>query len=199
MHERKAIKSGIWFTASNFLIKGIGFITTPIFTRLLTKAEFGEFNNFTTWVNILLILTSLNLESSLIRARFDFEDDLDEYIFSMQVLSLLSTGIWFLFSVIFRGAFCSLFSVDDKYVNAMFLYLFFFPLINLFQNMERFKYQYKYTVASSLIVSVGSSLLSVLLVMVMNDKLAGRIIGYVFPVIVLGLIIFIYYPKFTTV
>ena len=104
MHERKAIKSGIWFTASNFLIKGIGFITTPIFTRLLTKAEFGEFNNFTTWVNILLILTSLNLESSLIRARFDFEDDLDEYIFSMQVLSLLSTGIWFLFSVIFRGA-----------------------------------------------------------------------------------------------
>lgn len=193
MHERKAIKSGIWFTASNFLIKGIGFITTPIFTRLLTKAEFGEFNNFTTWVNILLILTSLNLESSLIRARFDFEDDLDEYIFSMQVLSLLSTGIWFLFSVIFRGAFCSLFSVDDKYVNAMFLYLFFFPLINLFQNMERFKYQYKYTVASSLIVSVGSSLLSVLLVMVMNDKLAGRIIGYVFPVIVLGLIIFIYY------
>ena len=66
MHERKAIKSGIWFTASNFLIKGIGFITTPIFTRLLTKAEFGEFNNFRTWVNILLILTSLNLESSLI-------------------------------------------------------------------------------------------------------------------------------------
>ena len=79
MNEGKAVKSGIWFTASNFLVKGIGFITMPFFSRLLTKAEFGDFNNFTTWLNILLIVTSFNLESSLIRVRFDFEGHLDVY------------------------------------------------------------------------------------------------------------------------
>lgn len=193
MNERAAVKSGIWFTASNFLVKGIGFITTPIFTRMLTKAEFGDFNNFTTWVNILMIVTSLNLESSLIRARFDFEDHLDEYIFSMQLLSMISTGAWFLVSLLFRKEFSSVLSIENNYINAMFLYLLFFPLINLFQNMERFKYKYRWTVASSLIVSVGSSLLSVVLVMFMKDKLAGRVLGYILPVILLGLVIFFYY------
>ena len=56
----KVIKSGVWFTVSNFIMKSIGFITTPIFTRLLTKAEFGDFNNFQTWMMILLYITSLN-------------------------------------------------------------------------------------------------------------------------------------------
>ena len=71
------IKSGIWFIVCNIVTKSIGFITTPIFTRILTKSEFGDFNNFTTWTGIILFITSLNLESSMIRARFDFEDDMD--------------------------------------------------------------------------------------------------------------------------
>ena len=38
-NNKKALKSGVWYTASNFLDKSIGFITTPIFTRLLTKSR----------------------------------------------------------------------------------------------------------------------------------------------------------------
>lgn len=193
MNEGKAVKSGIWFTASNFLVKGIGFITMPFFSRLLTKAEFGDFNNFTTWLNILLIVTSFNLESSLIRARFDFEGHLDEYVFSMQVLSMISTAIWFGVSVVFRQDVCSVLSIENSYINAMFLYLLFFPLINLFQNMERFKYKYKWTAVSSLFVSVGSSILSVVLVICMNDRLKGRILGHITPVLLLGSVIFFFY------
>ena len=37
----KALKSGIWYTAANFIMKGIGFITMPIFTRLLSHEDFG--------------------------------------------------------------------------------------------------------------------------------------------------------------
>ena len=39
-HKHQAIKAGAWYTVSSFLIRGIGFITTPVFARLLTKAEF---------------------------------------------------------------------------------------------------------------------------------------------------------------
>lgn len=70
----KAIKSGIWFTVSNFLMKTVGFITTPLFTRLLTKSEFGEFNNFQTWLILFTYITSLNLEGSLIRAVHEFKE-----------------------------------------------------------------------------------------------------------------------------
>ena len=33
------IKSSFWYTASSFLTKAIGFLTTPFFTRILTKEE----------------------------------------------------------------------------------------------------------------------------------------------------------------
>ena len=46
MLKNNVISSGIWFTISNFFVRSIGLVTTPIFTRMLTKAEFGSFNNF---------------------------------------------------------------------------------------------------------------------------------------------------------
>ena len=47
--NKKVIKSGFWYVFANFLNKGIVFLTTPIFTRLLTKGDFGLFNNFLSW------------------------------------------------------------------------------------------------------------------------------------------------------
>lgn len=34
-NNKKALKSGIWYTVSNLLVRSIGFITTPIFTRIV--------------------------------------------------------------------------------------------------------------------------------------------------------------------
>ena len=39
------LKSGLWYTISNFAFRAVAFITTPIFARILTKAEYVEFNN----------------------------------------------------------------------------------------------------------------------------------------------------------
>ena len=33
------VKSGLWYTVSNFAFRSVAFITTPIFARILTKAE----------------------------------------------------------------------------------------------------------------------------------------------------------------
>jgi O-antigen/teichoic acid export membrane protein len=191
--RNKAISSGIWFTISNFIVRAIGFLTTPIFTRLLTHSEFGDFSNFTTWASILLIITSLNLESSLIRARFDFEEDLNRYVFSMIILSMLSTAIWFVIVNIAIGPTENFLSLNRKEIYALFIYLFFTPTINLFQNVERYQYKYKWTVATSMAISVGASLLSVVFVVTFSDKLSGRILGYILPTFIVGLIIFLYY------
>ena len=191
--DGKAIKSGVWFTISNFIMRGIGFITTPIFTRLMTKAEYGDFSNFQTWMMILLYITSLDLEASLIRAVFDFKDDIDRYVHSIISLSMISTAIFWIMSIIFREFAVSIFSVESVYIDCMFLYLMFCPAVNIFQNVERFKYKYKWTVATSLSISIGASLLSVFLVIFMQDKLRGRIIGFIIPTVAVGLTIAIYY------
>ena len=69
------LKAGIWYTVSNFVFRGMAFITTPVFTRLLTKGEYGDFSNFASWMSILVIITSCDLQTSIIRSKLEFEDD----------------------------------------------------------------------------------------------------------------------------
>ena len=181
-----AFKSGIWFTACNIITKSIGFLTTPIFTRMMTQEEFGDYNNYSTWLGLILYITSLNLESSLIRARFDFEEDLDSYVSSMACLSLISTLFWFFIFVVFFNPLQKVLLFDRTQLYAMFLYLLFYPAIQLYQTRERFEYKYKNTVLITLLVIVSSSVLSVILVTLFENKLFGRIIGTVLPIILIG-------------
>lgn len=188
--ETKAVKSGVWFTACSFITKSIGFLTTPIFTRLLTKAEFGDYNNFSTWLGIGVIITSLNLEASIIRARFDFEDDMDTYVRSMMTLSMISTAVWLGIVLCFKPTVEKLMLLSQREIYAMFIYLFFYPTIQLFQTKERFQYRYKSTVLISLAIAIGTSALSVILVLLMPDRLWGRVLGSVLPIAMIGLSIF---------
>lgn len=191
----KALASGVWFTVSNFIMKTIGFLTTPIFTRLMTKTEYGDFNNFQTWLMILMYITSLNLEGSLIRASQEFKDDIDRYSFSMVALSALSTSAWWIIANVFYNPISSLLDVNRLYLNAMFVYLLFYPAVNIFQFTERFKFKYKWTVISTMCISIGASLLSVVFVVLLDDKLFGRTIGYVIPSIIVGTIVVLFYIK----
>ena len=185
----KVVKSGTWFTISNFVIKGIGFITGPIFYRTLTKPQVAEFDLFLTAVGIMIIITSLNLDASMLRARFDYESRFCEYTFSMVVLSMLSTSLWFVLVNIFIVPIQRIFLLDKFYIELMFVYLFFMPIISLFQNYERYNYRYKLTVLSSLSVSVLTAILSVVLVLNMKDRLLGRVLGFIIPTIVVGVVI----------
>ena len=183
----KVVKSGIWYTVSNFLSKGILFLATPIFTRLMTPEEFGSFSNFSSWLSILVILVTLNVEVSLISARFDFEKRLDSYVFSALGLSSVSALIWAVACNLFMEPISDFLQIEPIYMNFMFAYLLFFPALQLFQTQERYFFRYKTSVALSLLSTVGSCLLSVLLVLVMQNRLGGRIVGHVFPTVLIGL------------
>lgn len=47
-----AVRSSIWFTLCNFLQRGAALITVPIFTRLLTKEEYGICNIYFAWIEV---------------------------------------------------------------------------------------------------------------------------------------------------
>lgn len=189
----RVIKSGIWYTISNFLVKSIGFITTPIFTRLLTKEEFGLFNNYTSWVSIMTIFVTLNLESTLISARYDFEKKFDEYILSMLCLSSMSSIFWLLIMNIFPQNFSSMLGLNNTYINVMLVYLLFLPAINLYQARERYYFEYKKSVLISILLSISTALLSVVMVCIMSRKLMGRILGAAIPTILIGVVLYLWF------
>lgn len=190
-NNAKALKSGVWYTVANFIMKGIGFITVPIFTRLLSHSEFGLYSNYASWLQTFTMFVTLNLASTFISARFDFEEDFDGYISSVLSLSTFSTLIWIVIVNLFPAQFISITGVELKYLNVMMLYLLFASAIDMFQTRERYYFKYKISVFISLFLSVASSVLAVLLIVYMDNKLDGRIIGFAIPYIVLGLGLYI--------
>ncbi len=194
-NDRLALKSGIWYTVCNFLLRCIGFITTPIFTRLLTQEDFGAYNNYTSWVSILTILVTLDLGATLISAKFDYKEKFDEYVLSVLALSSLSCVIWFAVAHVFADRVMNLLGMDMFYINCLLIYLFFYSAVNLFQIRERYLFAYKGTVFSSIFITVGTAFLSVVLVLTMENRLTGRIIGSIVPTILLGAILYVYFIR----
>ncbi len=190
-NDAKALKSGVWYTVANFIMRGIGFITMPIFTRLLSHDEFGLYSNYASWLQTFTMFVTLNLASTFISARFDFEDDFDGYISSVLSLSTVSTLIWLLIINLFPAWFASITGVEFKYLNIMMLYLLFAAAIDMFQTRERYFFRYKISVFISSFLSVASSVLAILLIMYLDNKLDGRIIGFAIPYIVMGMVFYI--------
>lgn len=187
----KALKSGVWYTVSSLIVKSTILITTPIFTRLLSKFDYGNYNNYLSWQNVILIIVTLNLESSLISAKFDYKDKVKEYIFSILLLSTFSVIVWTLVANIAMKPLSGFLGIDPIYINMMLIYCACYSAMNVFQVSERFQYKYKSAVLIALLVSSGTAVVSVILVLSMKNKLYARTLGGILPTAIIGSILYV--------
>lgn len=191
-NNKKALKSGIWYTVSNFATKAMGFITMPIFTRIMTSSDIGVFSNFSAWVVILAAITSVDLYSSVAVARFDYKDEFNEYIASVLVLGSSITAVFYVFSIIFQKYILNLLGFSIFELHVAFIYFMVYPAIQMFQIKSRIEYKYKVSVVISLSSTVLSTLVALLLVFVMKDKLFGRLLGNYVPLIIMNTCVYLY-------
>lgn len=187
----RVLKSGVWYTAANFITKSIGFLTTPIFSRLLTHNDFGLYSNFTSWLSTITVFVTLNLGTTFISARYDFEDDFDSYISSMLVLSSIVAAAWTIVLYGIPSFFVELTGIDFRYLKIMMLYLLLFSAVDMFQARERYYYKYKLSAATSVFLVLSTAFLSVVFVVWFENKLLGRILGSVLPTVAVGIFLYI--------
>ena len=83
----KAAKAGLAYTVGNVLLKGIAFLTLPIFSRILTTEEVGFYNLYVSYETILTIFVGLCLYGSLRTAKYDYRQEFDSYVSSTLMLS----------------------------------------------------------------------------------------------------------------
>ncbi len=193
--NKKALKAGVWYTASNFLVKAAAFITTPIFTRLLLPEEVGAYANVSSWFAILVIITTFDLYSAVSIARFDYKDELNEYIASTLVLGSMITMGFYAVVIIFKSFFTELFAINELSLHMIFLYCLVYPALQMMQIKNRIEYKYKLVTVLSLTSVLGATLISLALVLVMDDRFTGRLLGSYVPHILLNVIIYIYLLK----
>lgn len=189
--NRKALKAGVWYTVCNFLVRAIGFISTPIFTRVLSVADVGNFSNMMSWVNLLGIVTTFDLYSSLTLARFDYKNEFKEYISSILVLSSCITFIFYCIFLGFKSILLPLLGFSELQLHIAFAYLFTYPALTLFQMQKQVTYEHKPIIIVSVLSSVLSTFGSLLMAVILSDKFYGRMMGYYIPNIIINLVLYI--------
>ena len=182
-------KIAIWYAFSSIFVRGLAFISTPIFTRLLSKAEYGDFSNFTSWESILAVIVTLDFTASIARAKYDFDGRMNEYLSSILITSNVVALAVYIVVELNRQLFESIFSMDIIYIRAMFLYLMFLPAFNYLQAKHRIYRKYRFFVMFAVLSAIFRTGASVLLVMMMRKKLLGRVIGYVIPTTIMNIIL----------
>ena len=187
----KAVKSGFWYVISNVLLRAVGIITAPIYTRLLTTAETGYANNFNNYVTIFTVVTCLCLIYSVGRAKLDFRDEFDSYMSSIQTLSS-GFGAVVLAAVMLLCPAEGWLGFSRLIIFAMFLVLTIYPSVDYLQYKYRFEYRYKENIAISLILTVMTVLMSIAFILLMPKNRGGaKILGTVLPMLLVGLFCYI--------
>lgn len=170
-------KIGIIYTLSNFIIKGMAFLTTPIFTRLMNQSEYGEFSSIASWANIISIIVTLSLYSSISRAKYDYNECINEYMSSITALGSLVTIFFWIFIELNINTFVRIFEMKPIYIRSIMLYSVFSPAVQTLIAKYRMYNEYKKVVILTWVSLLSSTFASLILTYCMEDKLQGRVLG----------------------
>ena len=172
------VRASFWFLICSFLQKGISTITTPIFTRLLTTAEYGQYNVFNSWLGIVTIFVSLSLTGGVYsQGLVKFEEDKNVFSSSLQGLTLTLVAGWTVVYFIGRSYWNNLFSLTTVQMLAMLAMIWTTSVFNFWASEQRVEYRYKALVIITLLASVLKPIIGIVFVILAEDKVTARILG----------------------
>jgi len=172
------VRASFWFLICSFLQKGISSLTTPIFTRLLTTDEYGQYNAFNSWLSIITIFVTLNLFYGVYtQGLVKFENERKVYSSSLQGLTLTLCLAWTGIYLLFRGFWNSRFSLTTVQMLAMLVMIWATAVFNFWAAEQRVTYSYRRLVLLTLLVSAAKPAVGIFFVLHAHDKVTARILG----------------------
>ena len=174
----KTVKASVWFFLCSFLQRGISVITTPIFTRLLSVEEYGQFSVFNSWLGIVTVFVTLRLYYGVYsQGLVKFESDRRRYVSSIHGLLFALVVIWTVIYLIFAPFFNKIFTMTTAQVLAMLLMIWTTGVFNLWAEEQRVDLTYQKLVVVTVIASILKPVVGIILVCNVQDKVTARIIG----------------------
>ena len=154
----QSLKATLVFAIASFATSGINYLTTPIFTRLLSGAEYGTVAVYTSWYSIVRVFASMTLifPGILYVGLYDHSENRWKYLSSMLgITSLCSLALGLLYAL-GPGVFQRLLGLDHSLMVLMVVSCFALPATTFWTMKQRYEYRYKTT----FFVSVGSAVLA---------------------------------------
>lgn len=170
----------------------LSFITLPLFTRILTEEQYGQYTIYSSWSGILSIFLTLNLAyGSFPTAMVKYERQRDAYIASVQGICLLLSALFLIIYLPFSRYWNALFELPTYLVLLMVFEILCNSAILFWSGKKQFEYKYKGVIGLTVIVSVCSPVAAFLLICNSEEKGYARIIGYACVTILIGGFVYI--------
>jgi O-antigen/teichoic acid export membrane protein len=186
------VKASIGYTLGYIFQKGIAFITVPIFTRLLTTGEYGEYSVYQSWYAILSIFATLNLSQDCFNRGMVKYTNRDSFTSSMQGLSTTVTFILFGIFIAFHSTFKKALDLPYVIIIAMFIEFIFEAAYSLWKSRMRFEYRYKEYLIVSMSAAVISPVLGIIWVtLTKNYKAEARVLSFIIVECVIGAVLYV--------
>lgn len=187
-----AAKASIWLLFCKIIQKMVAVVSIPIITRLLTTSEYGIYSTFISYSSIILIFGTLCLDDGGYCVGIKKYDDIHRYTSSVTGLMLaLLTGL-FTVSFICRTSISQVTGFETGIIIMMFLWLYGQGAINLWFAENRYIFQYRPIVISTICIALFTLILKVVFILVCDkynlDKSEGVILGFVAPVFIVGVV-----------
>ncbi len=189
-------KATFWFFSCNILTKCISLITTPIFTRLLSTAEYGYYNTFVSWTQIATIIVTFRLDYGIFnKGMTTYSEDKNNYTSTMQSISSMLTAALLVVYLLFHNFFNEITGLSTFLTLALFTEVFFASAISFWMVKQRYDFKYKSVLAVSLALTFGHTLFGIIGVILTNYQGVGRILSSVLVYTCIGLLVYIYNYK----
>lgn len=159
------VKASVWFTVSNILIRGISFLTLPVFSRILSTDEYGMLSVYQSWVSIFTIFCTLTIWGGVFNVVIvKHLEELSKIVSSFQGLATTITGLFFIVSLVLINPVSNILGMSPFLIVCMYLDIFAQIPFALWSGIQRYFYKYRLLVTISVILAVLNPLLGYLAV-----------------------------------
>ncbi len=173
------LKAAFWFTVCSFIEKAFSMITTPIFTRILNQSEYGVVNVYSSWKTMMDCFLTLCLSSCTMRLYIDYKSDEKKVLTAVTSLELIIMGFWTLMCVLFGESISLLTDMPSLLCLCLVINVTASQVMSLWMGYKRFFYDYKKIILVTLLNTVGSCILSIVVVLGLSRTGTGRIVPQV--------------------
>lgn len=167
----QTVKATIAFGFASFAINGINYLTTPIFTRLLSTSDFGVISVYNTWLAIIQVIATMTLIYPGVLHVGLYEHAANRWTYLSKMLGIITSSSLFLafLYIAFHSKANAFIRLGDSLMGLILLVCIFTAATSLWTTKQRYEYNYKITITVTIGTALLAQIVSIIAVVLMRQ------------------------------
>ncbi len=168
----ESVKATVVFGVASFATSGINYIMTPVFTRLLSTAEYGVINIYNSWHSIIQVIAAMTLiyPGVLHVGLYEHSDNRWRYLSTMMGIITTVSGAMLALYLLFAREIDKFISLPPSLMLLNMITCMILPATTLWTTKQRYEYKYRITFFVVVGAAAAAQLVSVLAVLAARGR-----------------------------